>query len=480
MHLTGTKVMRYNFRIIRLQETGGTSIKDQSAPHRLTDRYIFAAIIAIELLMSFSFLGYIHVEPISVTIAYLPVLLAGVLLGPAEATAVGTVFGLASMWKASASYVMSSDQLFSPMFSGNPLGSLILSVGSRALLGLISGLLYEGARRLPHRGFWVGLVSFFGRPIHSLLVYSAMALFFPETGYGPGIVFTKFFSQSDILSNLGTTAVVALVWGISQTRTWLRFQSRLEVALAMRTKEHYSRAVIVVTAGITLAAALAVTVYFVHRIDYVLSGNGITLSDTSYANIMHLQVQFMLGIMSLMLLMVLFLILNRYYNAYMAYEGKIDSLTGAMTRRAFFSACGRTLESVRSQASPFGYFIMVDLDRFKEINDQHGHPEDDRALKGVAHYLKETLGEQYIIGRMGGDEFAALLCSDIPAEELEAALKHFLTRVHHIAWGEQHLTCSIGATPIRADLSTEELYQEADRLLYEAKEQGRDRYVIGS
>ena len=453
---------------------------DQSASHRLTNRYAFAALLAIELLMSFSFLGYFHVEPISLTIAYLPVLLAGALLGPLEATAVGAVFGLSSMWKASASYVMSSDQLFSPMFSGNPLGSLILSVGSRALLGLISGLLYEGARRLPHRGFWVGLVSFFGRPIHSLLVYSAMALFFPETGYGPGIVFTEFFSQSDILSNLGTTAVVALVWGISRTRTWLGFQSRLEVALAMRTKEHYSRAVIVVTAGITLAASFAVTVYFVHRIDYVLSGNGITLSDTSYADIMHLQVQFMLGIMSLMLLMVLFLVLNRYYNAYMAYEGKIDSLTGAMTRRAFFSACGRTLESVRSQASPFGYFIMVDLDRFKEINDQHGHPEGDRALKGVAHYLQETLGEQYIIGRMGGDEFAALLCSDIPAEELEAALKHFLTRVHHIAWGEQHLTCSIGAAPIRADLSPEGLYQEADRLLYEAKEQGRDRYVIGT
>ena len=480
MHLTGTKVMRYNFRIIRLQETGGTSIKDQSAPHRLTDRYIFAAIIAIELLMSFSFLGYIHVEPISVTIAYLPVLLAGVLLGPAEATAVGTVFGLASMWKASASYVMSSDQLFSPMFSGNPLGSLILSVGSRALLGLISGLLYEGTRRLPHRGFWVGLVSFFGRPIHSLLVYSAMALFFPETGYGPGIVFTEFFSQSDILSNLGTTAVVALVWGISQTRAWLRFQSRLEVALAMRTKEHYRRIVIVIITGISLAASFAITVYFVHRIDYVLAGKGIDLSETSYADIMHLQVQLMFGIMSLMLLMVLFLILNRYYNSHMAFEGKIDSLTSAMTRRAFFSACGKALKSARTQSSPLGFFIMVDLDRFKEINDQYGHPEGDRALQGVAHCLKETLGEQCIVGRMGGDEFAALLSADISTDELEVALKHFLTRVHRINWGNQHLTCSIGAFPIHADHSPEELYREADRLLYEAKEQGRDCYVIGN
>src|SRR5699024_2492756 len=81
-------------------------MKNLSARHRLTDWYIFIALIAVELLMSFSFLGYFHVEPISITIAYFPVLLAGVLLGPGEATVVGTVFGLTSMWKASASYVI--------------------------------------------------------------------------------------------------------------------------------------------------------------------------------------------------------------------------------------------------------------------------------------------------------------------------------------------------------------------------------------
>src|SRR5699024_4343859 len=123
------------------------------------------------------------------------------------------------------------------------------------------------------------------------------------------------------------------------------------------------RLTIVVMAGFTLAAAFAVTVYFVHRIDYVLSGRGIDLSETSYADIMHLQVQFLFGIMSLMMLMLLFLILNRHYNSYAAYEGKIDFLTSAMTRRAFFSACSRALKSVRNQTPPLGYFIMVDLDR---------------------------------------------------------------------------------------------------------------------
>ena len=197
-------------------------MKNLSARHRLTDWYIFIALIAVELLMSFSFFGYFHVEPISITIAYFPVLLAGVLLGPGEATVVGTVFGLTSMWKASASYVMPTDQLFSPFFSDNPLGSLVLSVGSRALFGLFTGLLYAGARRLGHSGIWVGVVSFFARPIHSLLVYSAIALFFPEAGYGPDIVFTNFFNGTELLENLGTTAVVLLIWGASRTQTWVR------------------------------------------------------------------------------------------------------------------------------------------------------------------------------------------------------------------------------------------------------------------
>ena len=59
------------------------------------------------------------------------------------------------------------------------------------------------------------------------------------------------------------------------------------------------------------------------------------------------------------------------------------------------------------------------------------------------------------------------------------SLKLFQARIHRIRWGEHHLTCSVGVFPVKAGLSPEELYQEADRLLYAAKEQGRDRYVIG-
>lgn len=56
--------------------------------------YLFIALVAVELLMSFTFLGYLHVQPISITFAYIPPILAGCLLGPVQATVLGAVFGL--------------------------------------------------------------------------------------------------------------------------------------------------------------------------------------------------------------------------------------------------------------------------------------------------------------------------------------------------------------------------------------------------
>ena len=62
------------------------------------DRYAFEILLAIEILMSFTFLGYIHISPISITIAYMPILIAGSLFGPIQSTIAGFVFGAASLY----------------------------------------------------------------------------------------------------------------------------------------------------------------------------------------------------------------------------------------------------------------------------------------------------------------------------------------------------------------------------------------------
>ena len=261
-------------------------------------------------------------------------------------------------------------------------------------------------------------------------------------------------------------------------QVWVQFQKRLAAARSLQAKERYHRLPLAVVTVLTLAAAFAVTFYFGHRIDYVLENQGIALSETGYLDILHLQIQFMFGIISLMVLMILFMMLNQQYSSYMAYQGKMDSLTGVMTRRAFFAACARAFHSAVPPKDLRGYFLMVDLDQFKEINDQYGHPEGDRALKAVANSLKDLFGRQGAIGRLGGDEFAVLLCADMTVSELEAALDLFLDHIHRISWGNQRLTCSIGAALIRSASSPEALYRAADAILYRAKDQGRDRYVI--
>ena len=99
-------------------------MKQNKWKHLKFEKYVFVLLLAIELIMSFTFLGFIHIDPISLTTAYIPIVVAGCLLGPLESTLIGLVFGLASMYKASALYIVSDDKIFSPLYSGNSIGSI--------------------------------------------------------------------------------------------------------------------------------------------------------------------------------------------------------------------------------------------------------------------------------------------------------------------------------------------------------------------
>lgn len=136
-------------------------MKQNKWKHLKFEKYVFVLLLAIELIMSFTFLGFIHIDPISLTTAYIPIVVAGCLLGPLESTLIGLVFGLASMYKASALYVVSDDKIFSPLYSGNPIGSILLSVGSRVLFGFVIGYLFSiiKGRKYEKIGIWI--LSFF-------------------------------------------------------------------------------------------------------------------------------------------------------------------------------------------------------------------------------------------------------------------------------------------------------------------------------
>ncbi len=216
--------------------------------------------------------------------------------------------------------------------------------------------------------------------------------------------------------------------------------------------------------------------YFVYRMNYVLEDSGLQLSEVNHSDLLHLQIQFLIGILSLMALVIIFLIFNRRYATYMNYEAKRDPLTGLANRRSFFQSCESAISGIEGGGR---WFVMLDIDRFKQFNDRFGHPEGDLVLRAASQALLEVFDSRSIIGRVGGDEFAVLVLDATPRAMLEAKFASLVKRFHAIEQEGARVSCSIGAAQVEPGLNADELYLAADRLLYRAKAQGRDRFVIG-
>lgn len=161
-----------------------------------------------------------------------------------------------------------------------------------------------------------------------------------------------------------------------------------------------------------------------------------------------------------------------------------DSLTGLYNRRAWLEALEQEWRwSERYGTAPA--VVMIDLDRFKEVNDRGGHAAGDAVLRAFAESLGETLRSSDIMGRLGGDEFAVLLPeadsedARVVAEKIRAC---FSARRLDFAAGPIALTLSAGIACGRSEQVREaqDLVRIADEALYDAKVAGRNRVVVAA
>ena len=156
-----------------------------------------------------------------------------------------------------------------------------------------------------------------------------------------------------------------------------------------------------------------------------------------------------------------------------------DPLTGLCNRRAFIDCAERRLKQRERDRKALA-FLVFDLDWFKSINDNHGHAIGDHALRLFAGILRKNLRPEDIAGRLGGEEFAAIL-SDVDEGAVlrvaERIREKFAAAAGTIEGASVEATVSIGLayckTDDRADL--EELAEAADEALYRAKARGRNR-----
>lgn len=152
-----------------------------------------------------------------------------------------------------------------------------------------------------------------------------------------------------------------------------------------------------------------------------------------------------------------------------------DELTSLANRRYLVQ---RLADHINGTPAP-GVLLYMDLDRFKPVNDEHGHPVGDEVLKAVAERLLHTLRDQDVPARMGGDEFAVLLIDDEHADNAQGVADRIERAISQpITVGDITVTvgCSIGMVELHAGMSIRDALQQADDAMYQVKASRGRRY----
>ncbi len=160
-----------------------------------------------------------------------------------------------------------------------------------------------------------------------------------------------------------------------------------------------------------------------------------------------------------------------------------DSMTKLFNRRHFLeSAENEFLRQHRKHTQ--SAMLMMDIDFFKKVNDTYGHATGDAAIISVADQLKSSLRKYDLVGRLGGEEYAMMLvdCDIDKATDIAARLCREVEESDIVFDGNTiNITISIGISPLLDnDTKVEQSLVRADQALYEAKENGRNRFVVYS
>lgn len=154
-------------------------------------------------------------------------------------------------------------------------------------------------------------------------------------------------------------------------------------------------------------------------------------------------------------------------------KAEYDTMLKIFNRSTFISRVNELLEHGK------GFFLMLDIDDFKLINDTFGHPYGDRVLIRMAEALQDTFPQQAVLGRLGGDEFGVFLSNVWDKEEVRDYISHlFLLMEKLMPEGDKNVTvtCSVGIARSKGVKMFKELYQDADEALYQSKNKGKNCY----
>lgn len=179
--------------------------------------------------------------------------------------------------------------------------------------------------------------------------------------------------------------------------------------------------------------------------------------------------------------LVIYIILrNNKEKAELLRTAQRDALTGVYNKEN----TQKVIDSILREKNPSAFhgFLIMDMDHFKKVNDVYGHAVGDKVLQMFGDFLKAQFREQDVIGRIGGDEFVALLYNIGSRENMESRIKDIQKKIGELHVDEMEgnqftLSAGIAFAPQDGDTFME-LYQKADFALYQTKRGGRNGYRI--
>ena len=157
-------------------------------------------------------------------------------------------------------------------------------------------------------------------------------------------------------------------------------------------------------------------------------------------------------------------------------EARTDGLTGLFNRRAFDKRLDEAFIAYKNGGRSF-VLVLIDIDKFKSINDNHGHQAGDQVLKQLAAALRSQLSDAIIVARFGGEEFAAIMQGplQIAAKRMDEVRRVIAKQRMDAGDTALEVTISVGVSEPREDIVASPIVRRADEALYTAKNIGRNR-----
>ena len=169
------------------------------------------------------------------------------------------------------------------------------------------------------------------------------------------------------------------------------------------------------------------------------------------------------------------------YTKQLKVQATTDSLTGLANRRKITRVLEESLDELNNGNKDDFNIIMLDIDFFKKVNDNYGHPMGDVVIKEVSNYIHNKVDKEGIVGRFGGEEFLSILYNNDKISVFRIAdqiRKDIEEKKIHFESNSINVTVSMGIASSQESQGFQGILDIADKRLYKAKENGRNQVVM--